>query len=62
MATNLITRLFQGSTTDRLRRELLTIVHREQATADRLIAYEKRNHPGHTEQWYLEKVIYDLRR
>ncbi len=62
MATNLINRFLQGSTNERLRRELLTIVHSNQDTADRLIAYEKRNHPGHTDQWYLEKVIYNLRR
>lgn len=62
MATNLITRLFHGSKNERLRRELLTIVHGQQDTANRLIGYEKRNHPGHAEAWYLEKVIYDLRR
>ncbi len=29
---------------------------------DRQIEVLKKNHPGHTEEWYLEKVIYDLER
>ena len=45
-----------------LRRELLTLVHAEQDTADRLISTERYRQPGKSETWYLEKVIYDLRR
>ena len=29
-------------------------------TIDRYIASLKERHPGHDEEWYLEKVIYDL--
>ena len=43
-----------------LRRKLLNLVHRD--TADRLISSAKRQHPGKSERWYLEKVIYDLQR
>ncbi|MEO1431878.1 MAG: hypothetical protein AAFV71_23015 [Cyanobacteria bacterium J06633_8] len=43
-----------------LRRKLLNLVHRD--TADRLINSAKRQHPGKSERWYLEKVIYDLQR
>ncbi|MCJ8279987.1 MAG: hypothetical protein MJK14_08730 [Rivularia sp. ALOHA_DT_140] len=43
-----------------LRRKLLNLVHHD--TADRLISSAKRQHPGKSERWYLEKVIYDLQR
>ncbi|MGB6300449.1 MAG: hypothetical protein WBF90_30335 [Rivularia sp. (in: cyanobacteria)] len=43
-----------------LRRKLLNLVHHN--TADRLISSAKRQHPGKSERWYLEKVIYDLQR
>ncbi|MEM1393428.1 MAG: hypothetical protein AAF757_07570 [Cyanobacteria bacterium P01_D01_bin.116] len=43
-----------------LRRKLLNLVHYN--TADRLISSAKRQHPGKSERWYLEKVIYDLQR
>jgi hypothetical protein len=43
-----------------LRRKLLNLVHRD--IADRLIDCAKRQHPGKSERWYLEKVIYDLQR
>ncbi|MEL6162816.1 MAG: hypothetical protein AAFR37_03300 [Cyanobacteria bacterium J06628_3] len=43
-----------------LRRKLLNLVHYN--TADRLIESAKRQHPGKSERWYLEKVIYDLQR
>ena len=64
---NLITRLFnrsssKGTSSNSLQRQLMTIVHGDRTTADRLVSYEKRRNPGKTEQWYLEKVIYDLRR
>ena len=64
---NLIARLFnrsssKGTSSNHLQRQLMTIVHGDRTTADRLVSYEKRRNPGKTEQWYLEKVIYDLRR
>lgn len=34
----------------------------EEGTAQRLIDVEKSSHPGESESWYLEKVIYNLRR
>lgn len=43
-----------------LRRKLLNLVHHD--TAERLINSAKRQHPGKSERWYLEKVIYDLQR
>lgn len=43
-----------------LYRELLKRV--DSGTADRLIASARRRNPGKSESWYLEKVLYDLRR
>ena len=71
MIGNLVTRLFKNPGTvfsktspaeTRLRRQLTTIVHGEQSTINRLVSHEKVRNPGHNEQWYLEKVLYDLRR
>lgn len=72
---NIISRLFKQAASkasssvglaspaeSRLQRQLMTIVHGNRSTADRLVSYEKSRNPGKTEQWYLEKVIYDLRR
>ncbi|HBE18177.1 MAG TPA: hypothetical protein DEG17_16455 [Cyanobacteria bacterium UBA11149] len=44
-----------------LNRELLQIV-RDRDIASRLVMSAKLNYPGKSEEWYLEKVIYDLRR
>lgn len=43
-----------------LRRQLLTVVHRD--TAERLIRAAKYKHPEKSQGWNLEKVIYDLQR
>ena len=43
-----------------LRREILKRISPE--TAERLIASERMKNPGKSEQWYLEKVLYDLKR
>jgi len=43
-----------------LKRELLRRVSPE--TAERLVAAERAKHPGKSEHWYLEKVLYDLKR
>ncbi|PSB00438.1 site-2 protease family protein [Merismopedia glauca] len=43
-----------------LRKQLASLVDRR--TGDRLIASEKQKNPHQSERWYLEKVIYDLRR
>ncbi|NES71938.1 MAG: hypothetical protein F6K24_45425 [Okeania sp. SIO2D1] len=51
----------QGSSQSHaLRRELLNRV--DSGTAQRLINQAKLNTPGKSECWYLEKVLYDLKR
>ncbi|NEP43777.1 MAG: hypothetical protein F6K35_32950 [Okeania sp. SIO2H7] len=52
----------EQSKCDALRRELLALVQHQQDVADRLIDGAKAEYPGNTERWYLEKVIYDLKR
>ena len=66
MTTNVLTGLYQywseSAACTKLRRELLTLVHGQQDIANRLLAVERQKHFGKSERWYLEKVIYDLRR
>ncbi|NET35271.1 MAG: hypothetical protein F6K19_25125 [Cyanothece sp. SIO1E1] len=45
-----------------LNRELLNLVHGRRDVATSLLSFEKRRNPGHPESWYLDKVIYDLKR
>jgi hypothetical protein len=55
-------RKWNTTTRDRLREQLLVLVNRDEALADRLIASAESQYPGHSEGWYLEKVIHDLER
>ncbi len=45
-----------------LRKKLLRMLHYDQSTVDRLLTMARYKYPGHSQQWYLEKVIYDLQR
>jgi hypothetical protein len=45
-----------------LQADLLTLVKGDVAAAKRLLAQQRRNTPGKSDNWYLEKVIYDLER
>lgn len=45
-----------------LQKKLLRMLHHDQATVDRLLRAAEYRHPGRSQQWYLEKVIYDLER
>ncbi len=54
--------LTNSNSQGQLKQELMTLVHGNAATANRLLTGEQRRHPNHTQQWYLEKVIYDLQR
>ena len=40
----------------------MILLHGQYDTAQRLINLEKKLHSGQSESWYLDKVIYDLRR
>jgi hypothetical protein len=51
-----------GKVTPRVRQKLLKLLGNNQATADRLIKQAKLRNPGEAEQWYWEKVLYDLER
>jgi hypothetical protein len=45
-----------------LRKELINLVRGSHDIAERLVNSEKHKNPGKPENWYLEKVIYDLKR
>jgi hypothetical protein len=42
--------------------KLLKKVNSDTATAERLINHLKQKHPGRSDQWYIEKAIFDLQR
>jgi hypothetical protein len=51
-----------GKVAPQTRQKLLKLLGNNQATADRLIGHAKLRNPGEPEQWYWEKVLYDLER
>jgi hypothetical protein len=44
------------------RQKLLKLLGNHQPTIDRLLEQARWHHPGQSEQWYWEKVLYDLER
>jgi hypothetical protein len=48
--------------TEAIDRNLLQAVKGDKALAKRLLNHARERHPGKSEKWYAEKVIYDLRR
>jgi hypothetical protein len=51
-----------GKVAPQTRQKLLKLLGNNQATVDRLIGNAKLRNPGEPEQWYWEKVLYDLER
>ncbi len=47
--------------TQGLNKELLDLLG-NQATASRLLDASRKNNPGKSQKWHLEKIIYDLKR
>ncbi|MDB9315881.1 hypothetical protein PN462_22405 [Spirulina sp. CS-785/01] len=45
-----------------LQRELVRLLGGDEAAASRLVEREKVRNPGHGEDWYWDKVIYNLKR
>jgi hypothetical protein len=43
-------------------RNLLQAVKGDKALAERLLNHTRKKHPGKSEKWYVEKIIYDLKR
>ena len=66
MKTNILNKWWQGyresDRASKLHHELMILLHGQSDTAQRLINLEKIKHPGQSESWYLDKVVYDLRR
>ncbi|MBE9050654.1 hypothetical protein IQ243_09550 [Nostocales cyanobacterium LEGE 11386] len=46
----------------KLQRRLLILLKGDVAAGKRLLAQQRRRQPGQSDNWYLEKVIYDLER
>ncbi|HBW88407.1 MAG TPA: hypothetical protein DEG17_05875 [Cyanobacteria bacterium UBA11149] len=53
---------YQNRPKEELRRRLFPLVHGDWNLAERLLGLARKKHPGHSEDWYWEKVIYDLER
>ena len=51
-----------NSPNEALRKRMFTLVKGDRDLAGRLLAQVRSQHPGHSETWYWEKVIYDLER
>jgi hypothetical protein len=47
---------------DSIDRNLLQAVKGDKALAKRMLNHAREKHPGKSEKWYAEKVIYDLQR
>ncbi|MEH2050919.1 hypothetical protein [Nostoc sp.] len=45
-----------------LQGQLLILLKGDVPTAKRLLTYQRKLNPGKSDNWYLEKVIYDLER
>jgi hypothetical protein len=45
-----------------LQHQLVRMLQGDVATAKRLLKQKRQQQPGQTDNWYLEKVIYDLKR
>ncbi len=56
------TRFTFGSAEKRLWKQLLTLLQLDSVTAERLLRHEQNKHPGKSTKWYLEKVIFNLKR
>lgn len=51
-----------GSAEKKLWKELLTLLQLDSVTAERLLRHEQNKYPGKSTKWYLEKVIFNLKR
>lgn len=51
-----------GKVAPQTRQKLLKLLGNHQPTVDRLVEQARWKNPGESEQWYWEKVLYDLER
>ncbi|MBW4425931.1 MAG: hypothetical protein KME50_16140 [Nostoc desertorum CM1-VF14] len=58
-----VSRSYRTDPTNRaLQNDLLILLKGDVPTAKRLLLQQRRHNPGQSDNWYLEKVIYDLER
>jgi hypothetical protein len=46
----------------RLRKRTIALMNNDMQRIDRLLANARQRNPGQSEQWYWEKILYDLER
>ncbi len=51
-----------GKISPKIETKLLTLLNNDRDTAQRLLSQVMRTNPGNSEEWYWEKVIWDLER
>ncbi|NJN85799.1 MAG: hypothetical protein HC881_05150 [Leptolyngbyaceae cyanobacterium SL_7_1] len=51
-----------GTVRRETRKTLMALLNGDRKTADRLLQQARFQHPGKSENWYWEKVAYDLKR
>ncbi|MBD2771715.1 hypothetical protein [Iningainema tapete] len=52
----------KNSVNPRLEQKLMTLLNGDTTIAQRLLQQQRQLHPGNTDNWYLEKVVDDLKR
>ncbi|MBE9177025.1 hypothetical protein IQ268_00350 [Oculatella sp. LEGE 06141] len=52
----------QRSVHPQVQNRLFQLLNGDRKTAERLLAHARQHHPGQTEHWYWEKVMFDLER
>lgn len=62
IGSNQNNRLQIDQASSKLQKQLLRLLHNDRATANRLLAQVKLNHPNQSVNWAIEKAIYDLER
>lgn len=50
------------SASRKLQKELFILLHEDKKTANRLLTQARVKYPNRTANWYVEKIIYDLKR
>lgn len=53
---------FPAGASHQLHNQLLRLLRGDRKAANRLLNHVREMHPGRSERWYYEKVIYDLQR
>lgn len=61
-AAGIMPRMWGSGSSHHLHNQLLRLLRGDRKAANRLLEHVRELHPGRSERWYYEKVIYDLQR